>query len=83
MVFDDDMRASARVLAKHSLMGGSFTHGDFGGDSEWGGRGGTGLQGMGSLGQSLVSCWRCGADVMQSSAGAEATHVINFCIPYN
>lgn len=49
MVFDDDMRASARILARHSLMDGGLS------DGGQGGQGGVGLRGMGSLRQSLVS----------------------------
>lgn len=49
MVFDDDMRASAQILARHSLMDGSLK------ESGQGRQGGVGLGGMGSLRQSLVS----------------------------
>ncbi|CAM9295241.1 unnamed protein product [Laminaria digitata] len=55
MVFDDDMRASARVLANHSLMGGMRADDGVGaGGGRWQGRGVAGLQGMGSLRQSLA-----------------------------
>lgn len=54
MVFDDHMRASARVLANHCLMGGGIdaAFGDVGGGGQGGG---TGLQGMDALRQGLVS----------------------------
>lgn len=56
MVFDDDMRSSARVLANHTLMDGGINGDVRGGDgSGWGGSGGSGLIGMGLLRQSLVS----------------------------
>lgn len=65
MVFDDDMRASARTLANHALMDGGVNAGGggvggSGGRGRWGGRrslggGGAGLQGMGALRESLVS----------------------------
>ena len=59
MVFDDDMRASARVLANHSLMGGMMGDDSIGPDGgPWRERGVAGLQGMGSLRQSLVSSRR-------------------------
>lgn len=56
MVFDDNMRASARVLANHSLMGGMAGDDSVGaGGGRWRERGVAGLQAMGSLRQSLVS----------------------------
>lgn len=52
MVFDDAMRASARVLALHSLMDGGMS--DFG-TGPGAGKGSSSLDRMGSLRTSLVS----------------------------
>lgn len=61
MVFDDDMRASARTLAHHALMVGGMTSDgadEIGRTGRAGRRGsGGGLQSMGVLRDSLVSMY--------------------------
>lgn len=56
MVFDDDMRASARVLARHALIGGGVNGGIGDGDNGGGGGSAWGMKGVsGAIRESLVS----------------------------